>query len=327
MLYYDNLEEIIFNRHQTHQADELLVISGYVGPNPVSRLKTLPFPCNVVYGMYGIDGIQMQLHHSLMALQAGIDNVNIFYSKIPVHAKCYVWFNHKKIIHALIGSANFSTNGLTTPYREVLAETTVDTFNPLQEYLQRIIDNSISCLEGIAGNRKPEPIIVERTTSYCRMTLLDPDTNEVPNASGLNWGQNPNNHTKPNDAYIPIRTSYIRSYPELFPAKQESPLLDSQGGRIAHRHNDAIELIWDDGTNMMGLLEGTVKIDEIIYPKQISSFPEKSLLGKYIRNRLGVPDGARVNRQHLEKYGRTHIDVSLEEKGVYYFDFSVPCNH
>ena len=32
-------------------------------------------------------------------------------------------------------SANFSTNGLTTPYREILAETTRDTFTPLNDYI------------------------------------------------------------------------------------------------------------------------------------------------------------------------------------------------
>ena len=89
------------------------------------------------------------------------------------------------------------------------------------------------------------------------------------------------------------------------------------------RHNDAIEIIWDDGISMEGLLEGSQPIDGIIYPKQISSFPNKSELGEYFRRRLGVPFGQPVRRLHLNRYGRTDVAVSLINEGVYRFDFSV----
>ncbi len=73
---------------------------------------------------------------------------------------------------------------------------------------------------------------------------------------------------------------------------------------------------------MEGLLEGTYTMGGIVYPKQISSFPEKDILGKYIRKRLSLPEGARVTKADLERYGRTHVDVSLQSEGVYYFNFS-----
>ena len=82
MLFSQNLEEIIFNRHQLFQADELIVISGYVGPRPIERLQELPFDSKVIYGMYGSDGIKSTLHNSLIGLQNNIANVNIFYSII-----------------------------------------------------------------------------------------------------------------------------------------------------------------------------------------------------------------------------------------------------
>jgi hypothetical protein len=74
---------------------------------------------------------------------------------------------------------------------------------------------------------------------------------------------------------------------------------------------------------MEGLLEGNYEIGELTYPKQISSFPLKRILGEYIRQRIGVPNGARITRRNLENYGRTTIDVSLIGQGLYYFDFSV----
>lgn len=267
--------------------------------------------------MYGSEGIKPTLHNSLTSIQGSVPNLNIFYSQLPVHSKCYAWRRRGEIIHALVGSANFSVNGLTTPFREVLAETTFDTFRPLNAYIQHVLNNSISCLE-IGTERIIESII---NSEFCSMSLLGRD-GEVQNAAGLNWGQNPNNHTTPNDAYIALRTQHIRDYPHLFQPKQVNPQHLDNRGRM-QRHNDSIEIIWDDGITMEGLLEGSQPVNDMIYPKQISSFPAKAELGEYIRTRIGVPLGQPVRRHHLERYGRTDIQVSLLGDGVYKFDFSV----
>ncbi len=317
MLYTQDLEELIFQRHQLHETDELIILSGYLGPKPVARLKELPFNSKVIYGMYGSEGIKPSLHNSLTNIQNEVENLNIFYSKLPVHSKCYVWKRKNDIIHALVGSANFSVNGITTPFREVLAETTFDTFRPLNNYISYILNNSISCLE-VGMERVDEE---REQFDYCLMTLLGRD-GEVQNAAGLNWGQNPKNHTTPNDAYIALRTSHIRDFPNLFPPKQMNPLEIDARGRM-QRHNDSIEIIWDDGLTMEGLLEGSQPVNDKIYPKQISSFPVKAELGEYIRNRIGVPLGQPVRKHHLERYGRVDIEVSLLGEGVYKFDFSV----
>lgn len=317
MLYTQNLEELIFHRHEMHDTDELIVLSGYLGPRPVSRLQELPFNSKVIYGMYGSEGIRPTLHKSLIKIQENVENLNIYYSNLPVHSKCYIWRKKGEIIHSLIGSANFSVNGLTTPFREVLAETTFDTFKPLNEYLHHVLNNSISCLE-VGIERVIEESVV---ADFCRMTLLGRD-GEVQNSAGLNWGQNPNNHTTPNDAYLAIRKPHLRDFPTFFPPKQLNPLeLDNRGR--PRRHNDSIEIIWDDGLTMEGLLEGSQEENGLKFPKQISSFPSKAQLGEYIRNRIGVPSGQPVRRHHLERYGRIDIDISLLGDGVYKFDFSV----
>ena len=323
MLFHTNLAEIIFGRHLLVQCDELVIVSGYVGPAPISRLKTLPLKTTVIYGMYGADGIRPQLHASLTALHASDVNVSILYSKSRVHSKCYAWKLRGTIVHSLVGSANFSSNGLSSPGEEILAETTVDTFDPLKAYINGIVENSIECTAGTASRLPLLRPIPNRTNEYCRVTLLDPRTNEVHHAHGLNWGQNPENNTNLNDANIPIRADHIRLYPELFPPKQMAPLRFEGIGR-PQRHNDKVDIIWDDGTTMEGLLEGTYKIAGVAYPKQISSFPDKQTLGAYIRNRLGVPSGGAVTRSHLEKYGRAHVDISSQGPGIYLFDFSVP---
>jgi hypothetical protein len=331
MLYYRDLEEIIFNRHEIHDTNELVILSGYVSPPPIRKLETLPLPVKVIYGMYPSNGISETLHHSLVNLQHNIDNIDIYYSSSPIHSKCYAWKNNTDVIHALVGSANFTSSGLCTPYREVLAEATRDTFRPLNDYINNILHSAILCNDadisiGAIGARTIRSRVTH-ALGYCRMTLLDPATNETQNANGLNWGQNESNHTNLNDANIPIRADYIRNYPDLFPEKQDFSLVGNQGGR-SQRNNDAIDIIWDDGTTMRGLLEGSNdRISGFLgirFPKQISSFPDKSELGRYLRQRIGVPSGQRVERTDLERYGRTHIDVSLIDEGIYRFDFSVP---
>jgi hypothetical protein len=317
MLFKENLEEIIFNRHEIVHADELIVLSGYVGPNPVQKLQSLPFPSKVIYGMYGSEGIQKALHTTLVEIQESVDSVNIFYSNLPVHSKCYVWRNKGNVIHALVGSANFSNAGLRTPLREVLAETTRDTFDPLNQYIQFVLNNSISCLEAETKGTKRSVSL----SDICSLSLVAKN-GEVQNAAGLNWGQNPKNHTKPNDAYIKIRASDIRSHPDFFPPKLITPInADKRGKKF--RHNDPIEIIWDDGITMEGLLEATQTINGIKYPKQISSFPIKSEMGEYLRHRLNVPLGQPVKRFHLDRYGRTDITVTKINEGLYKFDFSV----
>jgi len=326
MLYTDNLEDIIFSRHELIDANELIVLSGYLGPKPVEKLSELPFKSKVIHGMHGEEGVVKQIHDSLVNIQRAHSQVDIFYSVIPVHSKCYVWRKDGSIVQALLGSANFSQTALTTPFREVLAETTKDTFEPLNKYLRYVLDRSKSCLEsdvkikGVASQPKSEAHIPSGQTT-CRVTLLDPRTNEVQLSNGLNWGQGARGHTNPNDANIPIRTSYLRSFPGLFPPKQEISLLDQDEGRRS-RNNDSVEVIWDDGVIMRGLLEGSQWIDDVRYPKQFCSFPNKSEMGEYFRYRLGVPSGQPVRKIHLDSYGRSDIEITLLEEGVYYFDFS-----
>ncbi len=321
MLYTENLEELIFSRHEHFQSDELIVLSGYVGIQPIKRMESLPFNSKVICGMYGDKGIKRILHNSLIGLQAGIKNIDIYYSSLPVHAKCYVWRNKGQIVHALIGSANFSDSGLKTPYREILAETTHDSFNTLNKYLAKVLTNSKSCME--VGAIK----ILEKTLKQeiCSMTLLMSD-GKIHNASGLNWGYmkngKPSNKRGINDACIPIKKEHILKHPELFPPLQPYPLIKDKRGR-RQRHNDIIEIIWDDEVAMEGLLEGSQVIDNVAYPKQICSFPVKKQLGEYLRNRISVPLGQPVKKSDLKKYGRTEIEVSILGDGIYSLAFSV----
>ncbi|MCC5912696.1 MAG: NgoFVII family restriction endonuclease [Clostridiaceae bacterium] len=268
-----------------------------------------------------------RLHTTLLKLNDEMTNTAIYYSNLPVHSKCYIWKKKSKIVTALIGSANFSVNGLSNPYKEVLAETTFDTFEPLNQYTQKILGYCIECDDSSIKLRdknivtpKPKKIITPEIDGVCKASLLDSRTGEVPAKSGLNWGLS-FGHTTLGDAYIRISKDYVRNNPDIFPPKQLTPLSFTTGAKQT-RQNEAVEFIWDDGTIMEGLLEQTQIIDGVAYPKAISSSPRKNILGIYLRRRLGVPLDYLITRADLERYGRTDIDISLLEEGVYYLDFS-----
>lgn len=320
MLFNKNIEEIIFNRHQMFPCDELVIISGYVGSVPIKRLSKLPFPSTVVYGMYGSQGISSKLDSTIKNIVSENNLTTVLYSDTPVHSKCYLWKKNGQIVHALVGSANFSTNGLTTDFRETLAETTYDTFAPLQEYYTEIIENSFSCTEYEPNEEIESSVDAADTSSLtCDMVLYDPVTNEVQPKGGLNWGHG-DGHNSRDVSYVPIRVKHITQHPSIFKPKLKKPV-KTKGGKVT-RQNETLEFIWDDGTIMQGLFEGSQPVNGEKYPKQLSSYPEKSIIGKYIRKRLGLPEGSKVTMADLKQYGRDYITIKLIDEGTLYIDFS-----
>ena len=142
----------------------------------------------------------------------------------------------------------------------------------------------------------------------CRLHFISPRQAGLPAKSGLNWG-NANAHVNTEDAYIPIRHNDIAAHPILFP--------------IVNQGQSIINVIWDDGTIMTCSFEGTQDINGTIYPKQISSYNDKSILGHYLRSRIGVNATATITEGDLNQYGRNHIDITKNDDGTFFFDFSV----
>lgn len=137
------------------------------------------------------------------------------------------------------------------------------------------------------------------------LELYSPRMGNVPEKSGLNWGL-ADAHVSTADAYIALRQEFFLNYPDFFPP-----------------HGSVINVVWDDGTRMTCLLEGTQHINGNVEPKQISTYDDKSELGIYLRDRIGVTYDHLIRIEDLEGYGRTDIDVSRLDNGDYYFDFSV----
>lgn len=313
----------------TCHAEELLIITGYIGPDPFSKLKTLPLDCQVIYGMYGADCIGEKLHNTLNTINSSMTNTDLFYSQIAVHAKCYLWKKNGQIIDALIGSANFSRNGLATPDREVLVQADPSVFDQLEIYFDKIFKNSIPCNSAsVKFKSKLKLSPITGLITECKLSFLVKEKGIwiVPAKSGINWGTNSKkvggtSNTSIGDAEIRIRSEHVKYFPDLFPPKLETPKKNT--GKLK-RQNDEIELIWDDGTIMRGLLEQNLKSKQSLkYPKAICSSNKKSELGLYLRKRIGVSPTHVITKANLDCYGRTDVAVSLQTEGVYYMDFSV----
>ncbi|MEZ8125395.1 hypothetical protein BCT90_02680 [Vibrio lentus] len=326
MFVSENLYNLIFERHKTDpEIDELVIISGYLGPRPIQNLKDIPLNINVYYGMYGSDGISQHLHNKLLESQS-FNNLNIYYCMRGIHSKCYIWKSKGKIVDAISGSANFSMNGLTTPYREILSNVDNSTYDSILEYENYIHSISKKCNTFTyikSKNKGKKSNILNNRNSIssntCRLSLLS-NENRVPDKSGLNWGYSSGN-VSPGDSYIPVRKKDLINHPVLFPPKQNKPATNKNGR--PQRHNDVIEIIWDDGFLMEGLLEQSQDMNGVRYPKAISSSPRKNILGSYLRKRLGLNHDDKITKKHLEDYGRTDISISMLGGSVYLFDFSV----
>ena len=301
MIYTDHLEDLIHNTSPAG-AEEIVIISGYVGIEPVRNIAALNLRTKVVCGMVSTDRIQRYLHQALVQVDTQISNLEILYTQsLPVHSKCYVWRDRSEnILHAYIGSANFSNSGLNTPRKEILTTVERGDFTDLNRYINLILIDCVRC------NVAPQPLMRQPVTTppvtttpvqaaigtTIRLSLLK-NNRQIHTGGGLNWGHGGSgrSHTNPGDAYIKIPMHVLRFYPGFF-----TPI---PPGRRRGR-NVLLDLTWDDGMSMRGLAEGAQPYGRQTFPKQLASAPRKDIMGKYFRRRLGVGQTARISLADLQ---------------------------
>lgn len=323
MFYTKDLSKLILET-SVENADEFVIISGWLGPLQIEKAVSLGMKIIALYGMSATSGVYGPTHKYLLMLSKSKKNLEIYYA-LPgnnVHTKCYIWKSKGKIIKALLGSANFTYNGLNMPYKEVLVTLDPEDFPDLESYINLILhrDRVEKCTEENLKTRlssiprtivlDPSQIIIQKfgnEVKTIRLSLLD-RYGRVAEVSGLNWGQGQVAHTTPNDAYIKIPKAAIKT--EFFEPKSANQV--------------PIDVMWDDGKAMNCFEEGNQKHNGVVYPKQIASAGKKSILGEYLRGRLGLPSGQKVKMEDLQRYGKIYIDVTVTGPKSYYLDFSKP---
>lgn len=318
-LYTEQLKKHILFDPLGLDVNQLYIVAGYATPNMASWLmRNIELPnnrkidINLVVGMVPLDGLSVSVHNGFQELMSEElpDSVNSFtcsyvYNSRPVHSKLYIWAKNGIPVKAFTGSANFTQAAFGTNRRELMYEC-----DPAEamSYYEQIEGNSIYCnhaeIEEYVllhptheildrDNRVLTPF-EEAGIESVTLSLLT-KTGETGSKSGINWGQRSGRN--PNEAYISLPAHIARS--GFFPLEK------------AH-----FTVVTDDGHTLILRVEQQ-------NDKAITTPLSNALLGEYIRNRIGVANGAYVWKRDLINYGRTDIKFYKFDDEQFYMEFGV----
>jgi hypothetical protein len=305
-------------------ADKIRIISGYATSamafHYLNDLKNRRYLASIdlIIGMCVRDGLSLSNHNGFKKLVAEESEYSrnfkcsYIYTGKPVHSKIYAWFRGDTFQKAFIGSANFTQTAFNYREKDILS---VDVDETINDYLENVELSSIYCnhtdaesLVTIYNDKEyyknatreelEETEAIPGTTSLPKvvLSLLD-RRGELPGRSGLNWGQRPELGREPNQAYIRIPSEINRT--DFFPERPIHFTVNTDDGKVLY-----CARAQDEG-------------------KAIQTPYNNSLLGEYFRNRLGLPNGAKVTKEDLLRYGRTDVVFYKIDDETYYMDFSV----
>ncbi|MGC6518047.1 MAG: restriction endonuclease PLD domain-containing protein [Candidatus Puniceispirillaceae bacterium] len=336
MIYTKQLHDLIIHRHRDNGADHLMFLGGFIGPKPIeligSALSSTSIRCDIIYGCFQRSHLSMQEHNKYRAYSDSL-NVNVYYKQRYNHSKIYMWFKEGQPVDAIAGSANFSANGLFGQDDETLFDIASSEFNDLSELMASALSGSTSCLHfdhsyfeqnKLDKAKTPQKQnfryeILSANPPKVRLFLGD-KPNHVHEKSALNWGHG-NAHVGKDCAYIPIVTGLISDMPEMFPNHSRN---DRQGSGQGHRNKGEIaDAIFDDGEVISLSFEGVQYVNDQAVFKQLTSWPKNNILGRYLRQRLGLASDEKITYSHLQSYGRDTIDITKIRDDLFEFDFSV----
>lgn len=303
--------DVLYRPAAAEEADELLIVSGYVTAGMVERhVEALVKGMNeghiqrsprisVLVGMasHGIEAVQ---HHGLCdVVRRFPDTVSCSYltEGTPCHSKIFVWKKEGTPIRAFVGSANYTISGFGLSQREAVAE--ADPRVAL-EYHENLMQRSIPCTSPqvktsikLMRTRNPEDFADEDAVVLSLLATTGDRKNDTHGRAGLNWGQRPGRN--PNQAYIPIPKP-IRDL-SFFP-----PI------------GERFTALTDDGQSLILVVAQQ-------YGKALHTTIDNSELGRYFRERIGVPSGTFITRQHLLDYGRHDVGFYRIDSETYQMDF------
>lgn len=173
-------------------------------------------------------------------------------------------------------------------YQSSEADTIICNHNEVEEYVKFYKDQKITQFKQETNHSSSEKVTLSLLTSR----------GDVGYGSGINWGIRRNGTKRePNQAYISVPSKIARS--GFF------PLDKAHFSAITDDHKQLILRIEQDNN------------------KALTTPLNNSLLGEYLRNRIGVANGAFVNKADLERYGRTDVTFYKIDDEQFLMDFSV----
>lgn len=332
-MYCKDLEDLIIKRHHHNNADELLILGGFIGVAPIERISKEKINTIVIYGCMQRATLNENYHKKYIQLSESYNNLEIYYKKNYNHSKIYCWLKNKNVVEILAGSANFSTFGLANDYQETLFDIQKEDHKETLNFIKEALQDSELCTDYkfIATEKVKLKVknlnldqIISRSPPAARLSLRS--GNGTFHDSGINIGQKKltGSNVHIDDCYVPLRPSLIDELPELFPNNGINIMVGSGYGRDKKKPKSNAEFLFDDGEVIAITFEqkGAKRGENHIY-KAFRSFRPNSLLGKYLRKRMNIKSGKPFKESDFKKYGRDTIDLSLLGEGQYYADFSV----
>ncbi|MDO4555651.1 MAG: NgoFVII family restriction endonuclease [Lachnospiraceae bacterium] len=211
----------------------------------------------------------------------------------------YIWLDDEKPVKAFGCSYEFTQQSMLRTHSGSMHTRLAVYAHGLYE---KAVDRSIYC-----NHSEVDDYIVVRSSSTalstsshaseenCVHLSLLARGGETGTKSGLNWGQR--SHRNKNEAYIPLPVKIARS--DFFPLNKQHFLV-----------------VTDDHHTLQLRVEQQ-------NDKAITTPASNALLGEYFRNRLGLPNGSYIKKEHLLAYGRSDVTFHKIDEEQYYMDFSV----
>lgn len=285
--------------------NRLQIVTGFATAGMIDRhmehlkSKSLNVDIDLIIGMTKYAGIEKAQHFALKKLVEekpfGLDFRCLYVvNGNPVHAKSYCWLNGTKPQIAFLGSANYTLTAFGRSQIEVMT-------NADPSEAKRFYDSILGCATDCSDvDIESKVLLTESRTiennadgETVTLTLLDKRTRDTPKRSGINWGHRGSRDR--NQAYINIPAPHRKG--NFFPKRGEqfTVLTDDRYSFIMVRAQDG--------------------------GKGLHTTQNNALLGKYLRDRIGMHSGDYVERQHLVKYGRTDVTFTKIDEETYLMDF------
>lgn len=293
---------------------------------------------DIILGMYKGSGITKRKHRNIMQTLNRINAISnsihtscrYVYKDSEVHSKVYSWLRNNDPIVGYSGSANYTINAFrirrevisdcspadASQYYDYLLSDTVDCFDLNVPNLLHLSDNQIPDDEISPDNYENltyDQLIKKTPIDSLKVSLLGTG-GKVGETSGPNWG-------------IRKKESYIDQY-----GNQIKYNRDRNQAYIPYNKYQQKEGFFPDKKNPddknCPLFKTVTKDNGIFYMrmaqsdnKALQTAESNALLGKWIRERLRVPDGAPVTNDDFIRYGKHEVTFYKYADDVYIMDF------
>ncbi|MEA3496263.1 MAG: NgoFVII family restriction endonuclease [Bacteroidota bacterium] len=290
-------------------ATELFAVSGYASATFANRhLSEINNSIvNLIIGMPGRKSDHVAFEQ-LCKIYPNRFRAYYLEGKPPVHSKIYGWYKGSKAFIGFAGSANYSQPGFF--YESQINQISNENPKEIKTFFESLLSRSVRIQDTV---HEGIPEIVDISTVRKSSILAGDVFWEIPNKrvrisfltkkgrlpqrSGLNWGQRPEEGREPNQAYLPIRADARKI--NFLPPKAFT-----------------FTLLTDDGKSIDCAIAQEGR-------KAIHSNRNNSEIGIYIRNRIGVPSGHPITVEDLIKYGRTDFTIQKITDETFLLDLSV----